>query len=68
MDPISLRKTRTKRTIFKVENILWENAQHNFKRSLCDDLMDPVELNFNGAIKVYFNGQMKPHDIFCLTF
>ena len=38
---------------YQGENIFWENAHHNFKG---DDLTDPLMLNFNGSIKVYFNG------------
>jgi len=41
---------------FQRENVFWENAHHNFED---DNLTDPIILNFNGSIKVYFNG---PHE------
>ena len=42
-----------KKYYFQRENIFWENAYHHFSG---DDLTDPLMLNFNGSIKIYFNG------------
>ena len=61
MDPLEFNfngysfssKNVSEKYYFQREKKFWEIAHHSLNS---DDLTDPLMLNFNGSIKVYFNG------------